>query len=78
MLGYHSSCIKAKMLRPTGAALWSNRETGRGDSVSSAWHVDSGTDGSEGPYGVERASKLSIGIVYLHERKRVFSCACVC
>lgn len=37
-------------------------------STSSAWHDDSGTDGHEGPYGVESVSKRSIGIVCLHGR----------
>ena len=42
--------------------------------MSSAWHVVSGTDGCEGPYGVESVSKRSTGIVWLHERV----CVCVC
>ena len=45
--------------------------------MSSAWHVVSGTDGCEGPYGVESVSKRSIGIVWLHERC-VCVCVCVC
>lgn len=48
------------------------RERGRGvDATSSAWHVDSGTDGNEGPYVVENVSKLSAGVVYLRERIHV-------
>lgn len=67
---------RAETLKPT--AVGQNREIGRGDWTSSSWHSDSGTDGHEGPYGVESKSKRSLGIVYLHERTSVLSCECKC
>lgn len=46
--------------------------------MSHSWHVVSGTDGREGPYGVESVSKRSLGKVYLHECMCVLSCMRKC
>lgn len=46
--------------------------------MSHSWHVVRGTDGHEGPYGVESVSKRPLGNVYLHECMRVLSCMRKC
>ncbi|CAB1436262.1 unnamed protein product [Pleuronectes platessa] len=57
--------VQVRVAKSSGAAPRSDGERGRGDSASRAWHVHSGTDGHEGPYGLESVPKLSIGTCFL-------------